>query len=194
MKICGLTGGIGMGKSTAAEFLRQRGLPVVDTDDLARAVVEPGQPALEEIRRTFGADMLGADGRLRRRELAQAVFANAALRHQLEVILHPRIRERWLARVEEWRTAGSTLGVVVIPLLFETKAQSRFHTVLCVACSAASQGRRLLTRGWSAAEIAQRIEAQWPAQAKMAASDYVVWTEGSLQVQAEQWERVLAKL
>ena len=82
----------------------------------------------------------------------------------------------------------------MIPLLFETKAQSLFHTVLCVACSAASQGRRLLTRGWSAAEIAQRIEAQWPAQAKMAASDYVVWTEGSPQVQAEQWERVLAKL
>ena len=194
MKICGLTGGIGMGKSTAAEFLRQRGLPVVDTDDLAREVVEPGQPALEEIRRTFGADMLGADGRLRRRELAQAVFANAALRHQLEGILHPRIREQWLARVEEWRAAGSALGVVVIPLLFETKAQSLFHTVLCVACSAASQGRRLLTRGWSAAEIAQRIEAQWPAQAKMAASDYVVWTEGNLQVQAEQWDRVLVKL
>ena len=194
MKICGLTGGIGMGKSTAAEFLRQRGLPVVDTDDLAREVVEPGQPALEEIRRTFGADMLGADGRLRRRELAQAVFANAALRHQLEGILHPRIREQWLARVEEWRAAGSALGVVVIPLLFETKAQSLFHTVLCVACSAASQGRRLLTRGWSAAEIAQRIEAQWPAQAKMTASDYVVWTEGNLQVQAEQWDRVLVKL
>ena len=192
MKVWGLTGGIGMGKSTAAELLRQRGLSVVDTDELAREVVEPGQPALEEIQRTFGAEMLGADGRLRRRELAREIFADVARRRQLEAILHPRIRERWLARVDDWRTAGHPLGVVVIPLLFETEAQSHFHAILCVACSAATQGKRLLARGWSAAEISQRIGAQWPAQAKMTASDRVVWTEGSLQVHAEQWDRVLA--
>ena len=99
MKVCGLTGGVGMGKSTAAQFLRARGAQVVDTDELARQLVQPGQPALAEIQAEFGKAIIASNGRLRREELAEIIFADAAARKKLETILHPRIRERWLAQI-----------------------------------------------------------------------------------------------
>src|SRR6266705_3531699 len=104
MKIYGLTGGVGMGKSTAAGFFLQHGIRVVDTDEIARQLVQPGQAALAEIQSVFGGDLLAADGSLKRDELARIVFACEADRKKLEAILHPRIRERWLAQIETWRT------------------------------------------------------------------------------------------
>ncbi|MCX6895640.1 MAG: dephospho-CoA kinase [Verrucomicrobia bacterium] len=192
MKVYGLTGGIGMGKSTAAGFLHERGIPVVDTDELARQLVQPGQPALAEITAAFGAEILSAAGELRREELARLVFADAAARKRLEAILHPRIRDRWLAQIVEWRTAGSAAAVVVIPLLFETGAESNFDKIICVACSAATQRERLLARGWTAEQISQRIAAQWPVEKKMALAHHVVWTEGDSTVLAAQLARIIA--
>lgn len=194
MNVIGLTGGIGMGKSTAAQWLAQRGLPVVDTDELARQVVEPGQPALAEIQQTFGTDILGTDGRLRREELARRVFADAGARKKLEAITHPRIREAWGERVAAWRAEGQARCVVVIPLLFETHAESQFNTILCIACSAAPQRERLRGRGWSAGQIDQRIAAQWPIDKKMTHAHFVVWNEGSLEVFGEQLERILKSM
>ena len=192
MKVVGLTGGVGMGKSTAAQLLRSRGAAVVDTDDLARQVVEPGQPALAEVREAFGAEIVGPDGRLRRDELARRVFADPAARRRLEGILHPPIRALWRAQVQNWRTEGRPLAVVVIPLLFETKAEAELDASICVACSAATQHQRLLARGWSPEHIEQRLQAQWPVETKMACADYVVWTEAGLDVHAMQIERILA--
>lgn len=180
-----------MGKSTSARLLAQRGLPVVDTDDLAREVVEPGQPAWREIQQLFGSAIMGADGRLRRDELARLVFTDESKRKQLEAIVHPRIRERWLAQSEAWRKAGQQRAVVVIPLLFETQAEAQFDTIICVACSAASQRERLLARGWNEEQIDQRIQAQWPVEKKMTLSHFVVWTEAGLDVHAEQLDRIL---
>jgi len=149
MEVLGLTGGVGMGKSTSAQLLRDRGVRVVDTDDLARQVVEPGQPALAEVLAAFGPEMAGPDGRLRRKELARRVFADPAARRQLEAILHPRIRMLWRAQVEAWRTEDHRLAVVVIPLLFETKAEAELDATICVACSVATQQERL----WPAAGL-----------------------------------------
>ena len=192
MKVVGLTGGVGMGKSTAAQLLRSRGAAVVDTDDLARQVVEPGQPALAEVREAFGAEIVGPDGRLRRDELARRVFADPAARRRLEGILHPPIRALWRAQVQNWRTEGRPLAVVVIPLLFETKAEAELDASICVACSAATQHQRLLARGWSPEHIEQRLQAQWPVETKMARANYVVWTEAGLEVHTMQIERILA--
>jgi dephospho-CoA kinase len=194
MTLIGLTGGIGMGKSTAARLLEQRGLPVVDTDELAREVVEPGQPALEEVRQAFGAGVIGCDGRLRRDEMARRVFSDDSLRRQLEAILHPRIRQRWRATADTWRAAGLSRGVVVIPLLFETQAERDVDVVLCVACGSATQRQRLAARGWTNAEIDQRLRAQWPVERKMAAADFVIWSEGSLGLHALQMDRILQQL
>lgn len=191
MKLFGLTGGIGMGKSTAAQFLRERGVPLIDTDDLARHVVQPGQPAVEEIRQAFGSGVIGPDGRLRREELARMVFADTAARKQLEAILHPRILKLWRAQVERWENEGKTLAVVVIPLLYETDAEDQFDAVICVACTPATQRQRLLARGWTPDQIEQRIAAQLPVEQKLARADYVVWTEGGLDIHTHQLERLI---
>jgi dephospho-CoA kinase len=191
MKVLGLTGGVGMGKSACAQGLRARGFPVIDTDDLAREVVRPGEPSLREIRSVFGPDVFSSDGQLLRAELARRVFTDPTARRLLEAILHPLIRQRWRAQVETWRTQRLPNAIVVIPLLFETQGERELDETICVACTAATQRERLTARGWSPEEIDQRVQAQWPAEVKMARADYVIWTEGDLGVAAEQIDRIL---
>lgn len=190
MRTFGLTGGIGMGKSAATAILRARQVPVVDTDELARELVEPGQPALAAIRDAFGPEFVGADGRLRRGELARLVFAHDAARRQLEGILHPPIRARWRAEAARWRTAGAANGVVVIPLLFETGAERELDVTVCVACSSATQRARLAERGWTPAEVAARVGAQVPIARKMALADHVLWNDGPLEALEAQLGRI----
>lgn len=194
MKLCGLTGGVGMGKSTAAGFFLQHGARIIDTDELARQLVQPGQPALAEIRAAFGEAMIAPDGNLRREALAQIVFASAAARQQLEAILHPRIRAAWQMQVELLKRENCPVALVVIPLLFETHAETQFKKIICVACSPAAQRHRLAIRGWSPEQISQRITAQLPIEQKIARSHFVVWTEGALVAHAEQAARVYARL
>jgi len=193
MKAFGLTGGVGMGKTTVAGFLADRGARVLDTDVVARQQVAPGEPALEEIQRTFGSGVITPDGRLRREELARIVFADPAARHQLEHILHPRIRQVWQQQLEDWRAAGQKLAVVVIPLLFETQAEGHFDHIICAACRPASQQERLAARGWTPEQMARRIAAQLPIEQKMARSHYVLWTEGQLESTVRQVELILTK-
>ncbi len=191
MKLIGITGGIGMGKSTAVQFLRSWGISVIETDVQARDLVEPGQPALLEIQRVFGPEVIGPDGRLLRRELGARVFADAQARQVLESILHPRIRAAWETQTARWRKQGCACAAVDIPLLYETKAESHFNLTICVACQPASQHQRLLERGWTELEIEQRVKAQLPIDQKMARANYVVWTESSLEVHAEQLRHIL---
>jgi dephospho-CoA kinase len=191
MKICGLTGGVGMGKSTAAGFFSRHGFRVVDTDEIARRLVQPGQSALSEIQDTFGKNILAPDGTLRRDELSRIIFTSGDERKKLEAILHPRIREDWLAQLEIWRGEDCALALVVIPLLFETGAESYFEKIVCCACSPAAQHERLAARGWNADQIRQRIAAQLPVDQKIARSHFVLWTEGSLASHALQVERIL---
>ena len=181
-----------MGKSKSGDLLRQRNIPVVDTDVLAREVVEPGEPALAEIVQTFGPDVLDPTGSLNRPELARRVFSDPAARQKLEAILHPRIRDRWQAQILAWRTQGHRLAAVIIPLLFETNAQTHCDFTIAVACSPQSQQTRLLARGWSPDQISQRLAAQWPTDKKVSAADFVIWTESSLEVHAAQLDRVLS--
>jgi dephospho-CoA kinase len=183
-----------MGKSTCASLMRQRGVRVVDTDELARELVEPGQPALAEIAATFGSTLLDDAGRLRRQELADIVFRDPAARRQLESMLHPRIQEAWSRQLSGWRASGVPLAVVVIPLLFETGSEGFFNATLCVACSARTQQTRLTARGWSEPEIQLRCEAQLPVEEKLARARFVIWSEGCLEAHADQLDRVLGVL
>jgi dephospho-CoA kinase len=194
MKLIGLTGGVGMGKSTAAGFFLQSGIQLIDTDDLARELVEPGQPALAEIQDEFGPGFLTAAGALNRLELARLVFAEPEARKQLEAILHPRIYERWQAQADVWRRQNCPLAMVVIPLLFETGAEGAFDKIVCAACSPASQRDRLRGRGWTTEEIQGRLAAQLSVDEKMTRSHFVVWTEGSLASHRRQVEEIVKKL
>jgi dephospho-CoA kinase len=180
-----------MGKSTCATLFRDRGVPVIDTDDLARQVVEPGQPALAEVQNLFGPEMVDSNGRLHRDVLARRVFADSAARKQLESILHPRIRKLWQTQVRSWRSKNLPLGVVVIPLLFETKAETELDAVICLACSKATQFARLQARGWTLEHINQRIQAQLPIEDKMAKANYIIWTESGIPIHAAQLDRIL---
>ncbi|MBX3746637.1 MAG: dephospho-CoA kinase [Verrucomicrobiae bacterium] len=194
MVLLGLTGGIGMGKSTAADFLERMGYPVADTDRIAREVVAPGSDALREIREAFGDGVFAADGVLDRSRLGQRVFADAGERVRLEGILHPRIRAEWERRTIIWRGQGAVLGAVVIPLLYETRAESHFDAIACVACLTETQNRRLLDRGWTADHIRQRIASQWPLREKIRRADFVVWTEPPPSIHGRQLRCVLDAL
>ena len=194
MKLCGLTGGVGMGKSTVAACFAGLGARVVDTDEIARDLVQPGQPALAEIGKIFGGEILRPDGSLNRAALAEKVFADEISRKKLEAVLHPRIRERWSAQVDSWRKENVPLAVVVIPLLFETWAEAGFDKIICVACSPQTQRERLRARGWSDDQISRRIAAQLPVEPKLARSHFVVWTEGAPEVHHRQIAEILRNL
>jgi len=180
-----------MGKSTAGQWLQQQGVAVADTDVMARQLTEPGQPALQEIAQRFGGAVLSSDGKLNRAELARIVFADAGARGDLEAILHPRIRAAWEAEAQGWEAAGRAFAAILIPLLFETGTESRFDAVVCVACSDSSQLARLRQRGWSDDQIQRRIAAQWPVKEKIERSDFLIWTDTTLETHAAQLKRVV---
>ena len=190
-RVLGLTGGVGMGKSTAARLLKKAGLPVVDSDDLAREAVQPGTEGLAEIADEFGEGFLKPDGSLDRDKMASTVFQDQAARKQLELIIHPRVRAVWENRIEQWREQKRPVGVVVIPLLFEVGLQDSFDAVLCVASTANTQRSRLRGRNWSDAQIAARIAAQMDIAQKMDLADHVLWNEGTPDQLGEQLNGIL---
>ena len=163
-----------------------------DSDVLARELVAPGQPSLAEIVEAFGGAVLLGDNSLDRAKVGELVFGDSAAREKLEGILHPRIREAWQSRLEEWSAAGERLAVAVIPLLFETQAESSFDKIACVTCSPELQRERLRARGWSDEEIDRRIAAQMAVDKKMRRADHVIWTVGPIEAHAAQWDSVLS--
>ena len=191
-RIYGLTGGVGMGKSTASHLLEEMGIQSVDSDDLARQVVEPGRPALEEIKTQFGAGVLNQLGHLNRSKMASIVFGDKLQREKLESIIHPKVRELWMKQVTEWRSEKLSLGIVIIPLLFEVEAEVEFDKVICVACTPNTQHKRLSDRGWSDDQINARVAAQMDVAEKMEKSDYVLWNESGKNVLREQLNRIIA--
>ncbi|MGI9259663.1 MAG: dephospho-CoA kinase [Gammaproteobacteria bacterium] len=139
----GLTGGIASGKTTVAEMLAELGAGVVDTDDIAREVVEPGEAGLKSIEREFGSDVLLETGELDRVTMRKLVFQDADARSRLEAILHPLIRERTLAKADE---LDSPYAVIVVPLLVETDFDKIVDHVVVVDCPRETQVERLMQR------------------------------------------------
>lgn len=173
----GLTGGIASGKSLVAECFAELGVPVIDTDQIARDVTEPGQPALAEIRARFGAGIIGPDGRLNRRGMRTLVFADASRRSELEAILHPLIRQETLVRASR---AGGPYQVLVVPLLVETGFDALTNRVLVVDCPEELQRTRLLARDAEDPDQVERIlAAQVSRERRLAAADDVVDNSGS---------------
>lgn len=191
-RVLGLTGGVGMGKSTAARLLKKVGLPVVDSDDLAREAVQPGTEGLAEIADEFGEGFLKADGSLDRDKMASTVFQDEAARKRLEAIIHPRVRTVWEKQIDQWREQKRPVGVVVIPLLFEVDLQDSFDAVLCVACTANTQRARLRERNWNDAQITVRIAAQMDIAQKMDLADHVLWNEGAPELLMDQMKEILS--
>ena len=174
----GLTGGIASGKSTAAKFFGALGVPILDSDQIARDVVEPGQPPLERLVARFGATILTPDGHLDRPALRDIVFADPKARADLEALTHPAIGAAMEARSAE---AGGPYQVLVIPLLVEKNLKSHVDRVLVVDCDEQLQIRRLRSRDGSTPEQAQAIlNAQASRAARLKVADDVITNDADM--------------
>jgi dephospho-CoA kinase len=180
MRVFGLTGGIGSGKSTVAALFEEAGVPVVDADRIAREVVEPGSAAHGEIVARFGKEVLLPDGGIDRRKLGAIVFSDPARRAELEAITIPRIREGIEEALAKLDSGGHPAAVVEAALLIENGRTERFDAVICVHCDRQTQLRRIASRGdLTPAEAGKRIEAQMPSDEKARLSDHVIDNSGS---------------
>lgn len=168
----GLTGGIASGKSTAAKFFGALGVPILDSDQIARDVVEPGQPPLERLVERFGQKILTPDGHLDRPALRDIVFSDPRARADLEALTHPAIGAAMEARSA---AAGGPYQILVIPLLVEKNLAAHVDRVLVVDCDEQLQIRRLRDRDRSTPEQVQAIlKAQAPRAARLKAADDVI--------------------
>jgi dephospho-CoA kinase len=187
----GLTGGIGSGKSTVAALFARRGIPVIDTDVIARELVGPRQPALAEIARELGDDLVTANGELDRGRLRQRVFDDPAARGRLEAILHPRIR----AVVQQRLAALDTpYCLIVIPLLVETKFDEFIDRVLVVDADEEYQRERTSRRdGVSSDAVARIMAVQATRRERLARADDVISNSGRIEDLEPEIERLHAR-
>jgi dephospho-CoA kinase len=187
----GLTGGIASGKSTAAKFFGALGVPILDSDQVARDVVEPGQPPLERLVERFGRKILTPDGHLDRPALRDIVFADPKARADLEALTHPAIGAAMEARSA---AAGGPYQILVIPLLVEKNLAAHVDRVLVVDCDEELQIRRLRDRDGSTPEQVQAIlKAQAPRAARLKAADDVLHNDTDMSAVRNQVARLHAR-
>ena len=181
-KVIGLTGQIGSGKSLAASILKEFGAAVIDADALARQVVEPGQPAYEEIRAAFGPKYLLPAGGLDRQALAKLIFSDEEARRRLNEITHPRIREEAHCLIAQYRAEGRELIVLEAALLIGSGFTDMLDEIWLITAPGEQLYDRLARRdGLSKAEIASRLKAQLPPEIQAAAAHHVIVNDGSAQ-------------
>jgi dephospho-CoA kinase len=194
--LMGLTGGIASGKSTIVGMLTDLGAPVIDFDLLAREVVEPGQPAYEQIVDYFGKQVLQEDGTLDRKKMSDIVFGDMEKRKKLENFTHPPIYDRFFAQVTDIvKKDPEAIIVVDIPLLIELNLQYLFHKILVVHVPSEIQVKRLAQRDGISEEAAANIlKAQLPIDDKLCFADYIIRNEGSVEESRKQVEAVWKEL
>ncbi|MBC8026307.1 MAG: dephospho-CoA kinase, partial [Steroidobacteraceae bacterium] len=184
----GLTGGIACGKTTVANFFAALGVPIIDTDLLAREVVALGSALLPRIAEHFGPEILAADGGIDRRMLRERVFADAAERGWLEELTHPAIRA---LTDERSAAARGPYSIVAIPLLVETQGAERFSRVLVVDCEPESQIARVQARDGITRDAAMRmLAAQVSRATRLAAAHDIIRNDGDLAALRDQVEKL----
>jgi dephospho-CoA kinase len=195
MRKLGLTGGIASGKSTIAVMLRELGFPVLDADSLAHELIEPGQPAYQEVVREFGPSILEASGRVDRTKLGPIVFADRAKLDHLNAIIHPRVAESIAHQFQEWERAGThDAAFAEAALIIEAGLHPRLDGLVVAWCRPEQQLERLLARGLSEAESRRRMAAQLPIEEKLRYATEKIDCSGSLEETRRQVEALAAKL
>ena len=201
MKLIGLTGGVGSGKSTVAAMLRELGAPVVDADEATHAVYEPGTPGFDAVASEFG-DYYVRDGRIDRERLGELVFKDAASRRRLNAIVHPLVRDWMSARTAEAADRGAEIVVQEVPLLFENGLEPLYSSVVLVYVPEAVQLERLIApttatfrgRGFTPERARAVIATQVPIEEKRRRVHHVIDNSGSLEQTRKQVEELWAKL
>lgn len=180
MLVAGLTGGIGCGKSTASECFIALGVPVIDADQVARQVVEPGSEALGKIAAHFGDQLIQADGTLNRPALRRIVFDSERERNWLETLLHPLIRDRILDTLEQLDQDGHSYAILASPLLLETDQHLLISRVIVVDVPESTQIERTMQRdGMEEAQVRQILAAQMDRDERLKHADFVLNNNGS---------------
>jgi dephospho-CoA kinase len=188
----GLTGGIGSGKSTVAARFRERGLPVIDADELARAVVAKGTSGLAEIVGFLGPEVLDAEGALDRKRVAAIVFNDDAARRRLNAITHPRVAALAIEKSQELDAKGEPLACYEVPLLIESGLAGALRPLVVVSTDVDTQLARAMARDQATqAEVSARIAAQMPLAKKAEMADFVIDNSGSIESTRVRADEVL---
>ena len=177
----GLTGGIASGKSAVAAILRELGFPVLDADSISHKLMEPGQPAHDEILLAFGVDLADASGRIDRQKLASIVFADSTKLAKLNAILHPRVDQIVFNQLDEWEKSGAHAAAFVeAALLIEAGMAARLDGLVVAWSTPEQQLERLRARGMSETEARRRIAAQLPIEEKLKQATHTINCSGTL--------------
>ncbi len=197
MRHLALTGGIGSGKSTVAQFFADRGATIIDADAISRALMEPGQQVLADVVATFGEHLLDESGRLDRQALASVVFTDDAARQQLNAIVHPAVRAEANRQRKKALESNPAHGVIIedIPLLVETGDPEKFDGVIVVYTDMETRFERLVNaRSMDAGDARSRIAAQATDEARKAVADWIIDNSGTLEATEAQvaavWEEL----
>lgn len=195
VKTIALTGGMGCGKSTAAEAFEELGAKVIDTDKLSHYVLEHDSRTVAEVKRIVGENAYGDGGKPDRAQIAKTVFSDAEKLESLEKAIHPAIEKIWRAEVEEYRISGEKKFVVVeVPLLFEKRLEKKFDICVTVFCSEELRKKRLAQRGLSPTQISERDSYQMSPAEKAKLADIVLFNESDKAFLKRQVELVLSRL
>ena len=195
MKWIGITGGIGSGKSTFSNLLRQRSWVVLDADSVSKELTQSGQTAYQEIVNEFGKEIVGLDGQLDRKKLAHIVFTDTKKLKILEGILHPKIKSKIKNKKEELVKQGIEIAFYDVPLLYENNMQDNFDKVVVVHCDFESQKQRAVNRtGLSEEEITNRINNQLPLVEKVKLCDFPINNNGNIESLEEKIDQLIKKL
>jgi dephospho-CoA kinase len=191
----GLTGGIASGKSAVAAMLRELGFAVLDADSLAHRLIEPGQPAYNDVFQEFGPGVVAPDGRVDRAKLSAIVFADRTRLDRLNAIVHPRVANVVFHQFEEWQNSGTRdAAFVEAALLIESGIHEKLDGLVVAWCSPDQQLQRLVARGISEAEARRRIAAQLPVEEKLRLATEKIDCSGRLEETRRQVEALAAKL
>jgi dephospho-CoA kinase len=193
LRVLGLTGGIGTGKSTVAQMFAARGVPVIDADVLAREVVAPGGAAHADVAAAW-PEVIGADGTVDRQRLAQIVFDDPTERKRLEGFTHPRIQATADARLAALGDAGERLALYEATLLVESGRWRDFDGLIAVVASPETQIARATARGLTRTEVEARIKAQLPTEEKLRVATHVIDNDGALAATEAQVDALLSAL
>jgi dephospho-CoA kinase len=187
----GLTGGIGCGKSTVVQFFKEAGWQTVESDALVRELLAADTGVQEELRQRWGGAVFAEDRTVDRKALARRVFGDPEELKWLESLLHPLVRERWESAVTN---DPEGLWLVEIPLLFEKRLETRFDLTVCVSSPPDVVESRMVARGYTGAEIAQRRERQMPLEEKGKRADHLISNAGSLEFLKRQTMRLIGQV
>lgn len=192
--VVGLTGSIATGKSTVVEWFKTKHVPVIDADQIAREIVEPGKPILMRLKETFGEAIIQTDGSLDRALLGQMIFNDDTLRQKLDDLMHPAIVKEMVARRDKYLNQNEPLIILDIPLLFEGGLPDLVDRVIVVYTTESVQLERLMNRNkLSKQEATQRIKTQWSIEKKKALATDVIDNNGSIEETYQQCDALYQK-